>query len=177
VASLTFSATWNFFQERAYIAEDPNHLNGTGGRKMSRRIAFGLGVVVCLAAGAAGAGPASGSSSAPEKVLRRGQYVVERVGMCADCHSPRDAQGLFVAEQALHGAPIGFKPLAPMPWADFALPIAGLPTMSHEQAVHFLMTGEKPDGSHPRPPMPEYRLDRDDAEAVVTYLKSLAPTP
>jgi hypothetical protein len=49
--------------------------------------------------------------------------------------------------------------------------------MSHEQGVHFLMTGEKPDGSHPRPPMPEYRLDRDDAEAVVTYLKSLAPTP
>jgi len=103
----------------------------------------------------------------------RGRYLVERVGMCQDCHSPRAEDGAFVEEHWLGGAPIGFAPSSPMPWSGMAPPIAGLPTMGHDQAVRFLMTGEKPDGGYSRPPMPEYRLDREDAEAVVVYLKSL----
>jgi hypothetical protein len=43
---------------------------------MSGRIAFVLGVVVCLAAGAAGAEPAAEPSKAPENVLARGRYIV-----------------------------------------------------------------------------------------------------
>ena len=105
----------------------------------------------------------------------RGRYLVERVGMCQDCHTPRDDRGVFVTAQWLAGAVVGFSPLAEMPWAEMAPPIAGLPTMSHEQGVRFLMRGERPDGSHARPPMPEYRLSREDAEAVVAYLQSLVP--
>jgi hypothetical protein len=47
--------------------------------------------------------------------------------------------------------------------------------MDDEQAVHFLMSGEKPNGSHPRLPMPEYCFSREDAEAAVGYLRSLTP--
>jgi mono/diheme cytochrome c family protein len=95
--------------------------------------------------------------------------------MCQDCHSPRDEAGAFVRAQWLAGAAVGFSPLAAMPWAEVAPPIAGLPTMSHQQGVRFLMSGERPDGSHPRPPMPEYRFSQEDAEAVVEYLRSLMP--
>ena len=33
--------------------------------------------------------------------------------------------------------------------------------------------GIGPDGKSPAPPMPAYRLRREDAEAVVAYLKTL----
>jgi mono/diheme cytochrome c family protein len=62
-----------------------------------------------------------------------------------------------------------------MPWASFAPRLAGLPAgYTQEQIVHFLMTGERPDGRPgPLPPMPAYRFEREDAEAIVAYLKSL----
>jgi mono/diheme cytochrome c family protein len=120
------------------------------------------------------AGPASAGRDEPRET--RGRYLVERVGICQDCHSPRDERGTFLRDRWLGGAPITFKPVAPMPWAEMAPPIAGLPTMSHAQAVHFLMSGERPDGTQARPPHPEYRLNPEDAEAVVAYLESLAPT-
>ncbi|MEJ1973604.1 MAG: hypothetical protein WDM96_14425 [Lacunisphaera sp.] len=62
-------------------------------------------------------------------------------------------------------------------WAPAAPAIAGLEGFTTEQAVKFLMTGERPSGVAPRPPMPEYRMNRDDAQAVVAYLKSLKQRP
>jgi hypothetical protein len=107
--------------------------------------------------------------------LSRGRYLVERVGMCADCHSARNEKGQFVPDLWLKGAPLGFAPTVPMPvWAPAAPPIAGLVAMTDEQAVTFFMAGTRPDGSHARPPMPEYRFERADAVAIVAYLRSLA---
>jgi len=115
-------------------------------------------------------------SSAPADraaLIQRGDYLVNPAGLCSDCHTPRDEQGAFVKAHWLMGAPIGFKPLFEMPWAPAAPPIAGLPSMDEDQAVKFLTEGIRPDGSRPRPPMPEYRFSRDDAIAIVAYLKSL----
>ena len=102
----------------------------------------------------------------------RGRYLVERVGMCGECHTPRDEKGMPLPGRALAGAPIDFKPLNPMPWATTAPEIAGLPGWKDEQVVTFLMTG-KLDGKAPNPPMPGYRLSASDARAVVAYLRSL----
>ncbi len=55
-----------------------------------------------------------------------------------------------------------------------APPIAGLPTLTHDQAVHFLVTGERPGKPTVTPPMPEYRFSKADADAIAAYLKSLA---
>jgi mono/diheme cytochrome c family protein len=108
-------------------------------------------------------------------LVTRGRYLVENIGLCADCHSPRNERGEFIAGQSLMGAPLGFAPSFPMPaWAPVAPAIAGLPTMTEEQAVRFLREGVRPDGSRPRPPMPEFRLNEADARAVAAYLKSLA---
>ena len=135
-----------------------------------------VGAVVAVAVLAAGAWASGTEHPARAESLKvRGKYVVERVAMCQDCHSPRGEDGVFLEERWLGGAPLGFSPVAPMTWSEVAPPIAGLPTMSEDQAVSFLMNGVKPDGTHARPPMPEYRLNRQDAQAVVVFLKSLSP--
>lgn len=135
---------------------------------------------VCLAF-AASTSVASPSENAPvltpeqqsDPLLTRGRYLVEHVGLCADCHTPRNEKGQFVRQLWLKGAPLPFQPLVPMPWAPAAPPIAGLPSMTQEQALVFLRTGKRPDGSVPRPPMPEFRFSDEDASAVAAYLKSL----
>ena len=105
--------------------------------------------------------------------IARGKYLVERIGLCADCHSPRDQQGQFVRQDWLKGAPILFKPTVPMPWAAVAPPIAGLPGWTDAAAIKFLTTGLDRNGQPATPPMPPYRFSPADAKAVVAYLKSL----
>lgn len=112
--------------------------------------------------------------ASPTATLARGRYLVQNIGLCADCHSPRNERGQFIAGMELKGSPLAFAPTVPMPaWGAAAPAIAGLPTMTVAQAEHFMQTGEKPDGSKPRPPMPEFRFNAEDARAVVAYLKSL----
>lgn len=110
--------------------------------------------------------------------VERGRYLVTQLGLCTDCHSPHNERGEPVAGRHLTGAQIPFKPVVKMPWATFAPPLAGLPEgFSEEQLAHFLMTGERPNGRPAAlPPMPPYRMNRDDAEAVVAYLRSLPAT-
>ena len=117
---------------------------------------------------------ASWSSGANPAEISRGQYLVEGVGMCADCHSPRNERGEFVRARWLQGGPLDFKPAHPMPaWTDVAPPIAGLPGWKDEEVVRLLSTGMSPNGQPLRPPMPSYRMTEEDAKAVVAYLKSL----
>ena len=46
---------------------------------------------------------------------------------------------------------------------------------SDEELVQLLTTGIWKNGNHLRPPMPQFRMSREDAEAVVYYLRSLTP--
>jgi mono/diheme cytochrome c family protein len=135
---------------------------------MSR--SFCVLVVVLFAASS----PAEQQASHESKLIARGKYLVTDVGMCGDCHSPHNQQGEEIPGRQLQGSPLDFQPLHPVPgWASVAPPLAGLEGWTRNEAVHFLMTGVKPDGKRAAPPMPQYRLSRNDAEAVVAYLKSL----
>jgi mono/diheme cytochrome c family protein len=127
-----------------------------------------LALTVLLLAPAAWAAP-------PDHLVARGDYIVNRLGMCSDCHTPRTAQGQLDTANALKGAPIDLTPNHPIPgFAKMAPPIAGgLPHYTDAELVTFLETGKRPDGSFAAPPMPPYRMDRQDARAVVAYLKSL----
>ena len=107
--------------------------------------------------------------------LERGRHLIEGVGMCHDCHTAMGEKGEPDMARALLGATLAFRPTIDTPWADVAPSIAGLPTMTDADAVHFFMTGERPGGVPPRPPMPRYKMARDEAEAVVAYLRTLAP--
>jgi hypothetical protein len=139
--------------------------------------AVAAALLASLAVSATAAEPAA--KGGDPKRIGRGKYLVENVAMCADCHSPRNEKGQFVKEQWLWGAPLGFKNAVPMPaWAQVAPPIAGLPAgWSEEHALVFLTTGKAPDGKPADPPMPEYRMSKEDAAAVVAYLRSLPPPP
>lgn len=117
--------------------------------------------------------PKTGSTEAV--LVKRGEYLVHGIGLCTDCHSPRNPDGSFVEGRHLTGAPLPLAPTVPMPWAGVAPSIAGLPAGWDEAAmVRFLTTGERPNNLPPvRPPMPAFRLNADDAQAVTAYLRSL----
>jgi len=120
-------------------------------------------------------GSVSVRAGQPADLVAAGRHLVENVGMCQDCHSPRNPDGSFDRARWLMGSPLGFKPLMEMPWAPAAPGIAGFPGYTDAQAIEFLMTGKRPSGIPVRPPMPEYRLKREEAAAVVAYLRSLSP--
>jgi mono/diheme cytochrome c family protein len=132
-------------------------------------------LLTAFASMGAAVGLFAADSAAPS--LARGEYLVEKVGMCADCHSTRNERGEIIRATHLGGAALPFAPTVPMPvWAPVAPPIAGLPSMTAGQGVTFLTTGQRPDGSRPRPPMPEFRFSEEDARAIVDYLKAMSAT-
>jgi len=132
-----------------------------------------LSVILCLSTVNRGAAAPPAKSKAQ---IARGEYLVKAIGQCGDCHTPLTMTGGFVMEKWLQGKKLEFGPLVPIPvWADTSPNIAGLPGWDTEKAVQFFMTGLAPSGQPARPPMPEYHMNRADAEAVVAYLQSLKP--
>jgi mono/diheme cytochrome c family protein len=108
--------------------------------------------------------------------VQRGKYLVTRVAMCGQCHTPHDDAGQPEEGRHLQGAALPFGPLFSMPWAPAAPAIAGLPAGWTEAAlVKLLTTGVGRFGKPLAPPMPQFRMTKQDAEAVVAYLKSLGP--
>lgn len=138
------------------------------------RLAWGA-VALVLVAGPiwAGANKSGEASKAGDSQLEHGKYLVNNVAGCSDCHTPFTDKGMPDESKYLQGASLMFKPTVDIPWAAVAPPIAGLPMLSEKDAVEFLMTGKLPGGAMPRPPMPQFKLKKADAEAVVAYLKSL----
>jgi hypothetical protein len=60
-------------------------------------------------------------------------------------------------------------------WVEYTPPLAGFPGFTDGQAVTLLTTGKDASGQAAAPPMLQYRLNREDAAAVLAYLKSIAP--
>ena len=108
--------------------------------------------------------------------VERGRYLVERVAMCVQCHTPRNQTGELLETRYLQGGPVPVSapPNFRIDWAYKAPAIAGLPGYTIQDGIKLLTEGITPDGRVPKAPMPKFRLTRADAEAVVTYLKSLS---
>jgi len=106
--------------------------------------------------------------------VARGQYLVEKVALCANCHTPVNEKEDADRSRWLQGSALAIQPVRPNPnWAYESAKIAGLPGWTDADAIRFLQTGLDPNGYRARPPMPQYRLPREDAEAIVAYLKTL----
>lgn len=109
-----------------------------------------------------------------DAVWNRGAYLVNGPGHCAECHSPRNILGGIIASQRFAGGPApdgdGFVP---------NITQKGL-SMSQEQVVKLLETGETPDGDTVGGEMGKVvantaKLSADDRTAIATYIKSLPP--
>ena len=110
--------------------------------------------------------------------IERGKYIVEKVAMCPQCHTPRLSDGRLDPNRPLDGASEFFQPPSPDPnWPLQAPRIGGNLPASDQDMVKLLITGIWTDGKPLRLPMMPFRMDEADAQAVVAYLKSVRQSP
>jgi mono/diheme cytochrome c family protein len=130
----------------------------------------GLGILALTMTALAATAP--GQSAKPANIVR-GEYLVT-IGVCASCHTPRDANGEWNRALRLSGGKGG--PLtAPNLTSDTE---TGLGNWTDDQIVDALRNGRRPDGSSIRPPMGVFfyrNLSDRDVRSIVAYLRSLPP--
>ncbi len=105
----------------------------------------------------------------------RGAYLVNSLGHCAECHSPRNLLGGIVAAQRFAGGP--------NPEGEGWVPNItqrGLGAWSAQDIADFLETGQMPDGDTAGGSMVRVikntsQLKPEDRAAIAEYLKSLPP--
>ena len=105
----------------------------------------------------------------------RGAYLVNGLGHCAECHSPRNFLGGIIAAQRFAGGP--------NPEGEGWVPNItqkGIGDWSVKDIDYFLETGQMPDGDSAGGSMVRVikntsQLSAGDRAAISEYLKSLAP--
>ena len=114
--------------------------------------------------------PAAATSGDPV----RGQYLVEHVAMCVECHSGRDDQGRIIPSERYHGGSLPPGPRWAGDWPVRAPRNAGLPGYNDDQARRLLMQGAiDREGQQLKPPMPRFRMNAQDANDVIAFLRSV----
>ena len=115
-----------------------------------------------------------GKTGASSAQIERGRYIVENVAMCERCHTPRDENGNALQSKWLEGGPTQLQPTYNSPlWAKIEPRIAGSPPGTDAEFITLLTTGVTRFHRPPNPPMPPFHMTREDAEAVLAYLKSI----
>ena len=110
--------------------------------------------------------------------VERGKYLVESLAVCQDCHTPRLENGEFDMAKWLNGAEVRYAPFKEIPkWHKTAPDLSAsgrlFKVWGPEGLANFLQTGKNPKGGPAGPPMPLYKMSREDALAVVEYLKTV----
>ena len=106
------------------------------------------------AAAQAQAAPAQKGTPAAsqEALVARGQYLVDNVGMCSECHTSRDANNNLDNSKYLQGAPTWIMPVHNMTnWAWRAPAIAGLEGFTDSSGGNSPRKGRGPQ-RHRHPP-------------------------
>jgi mono/diheme cytochrome c family protein len=123
-------------------------------------------------------GSSLNQNSAGQGAEARGQYIVEDLSRCGQCHTPRDSNGVPDRSRWLQGAAVWLKSAEPVEdWPLQAPRIAGALPGTDAEMVTLLTTGIWRTGAYLRPPMPQFRMSRQDAESVIAYLKSVKSAP
>ncbi len=135
---------------------------------------------VLLAPWAMGAAPHKSTHAAmPHDAVKHGQYLATVMG-CGDCHTPGTLYGSPDHDRALSGSELGWQG----PWGvTYARNLTsdketGIGSWTAEQITQALRSGQRPDGTQLRPPMPWpdfSQLNDADMKDLVAYLQSLPP--
>ncbi len=112
-------------------------------------------------------------TTATAATIERGRYLTHSVAMCVECHSPRDEHGTIIASREFEGAPNPFPAPYPGSWALRSVNLRSMARLDPEAVIRLLTDGVGRRGTPPDPPMPPFRLSREDATAIVAYLGSL----
>jgi len=105
----------------------------------------------------------------------RGAYLVNSLGHCAECHSPRNFLGGIIAAQRFAGGPN----LEGEGWVP-NITQKGIGDWSVKDIAYFLETGATPDGDSAGGAMVRVikntsQLSSEDRTAIAEYIKSLPP--
>jgi len=120
----------------------------------------------------------SGSRDLPatdDPVLRRGAYLVDHLGHCGECHTPRNDYFGMQDDRYLAGAEIDGW-LAPNLTAD---PVAGIGAWAEQDIIDYLRTGQAGNVVQAAGPMAKFvqhgtsHLDNDDLAAIAAYLRTI----
>ncbi len=109
--------------------------------------------------------------------VNRGAYLVQALGHCGECHTPRNALGAMNRSRFLAGGK------GPDGKGTPNLTPTRLKKLSDAELREFLAKGLTPDGDVPGEAMAEViqnttsQLTPEDLEALIAYLRSLPPLP
>ena len=117
-------------------------------------------------------------ASAQEKGVEWGKYLAEEVGKCQDCHTPRLPDGKFDESKWMKGSTLRFQPIELIKdWHKEAPDLTSgsrlFKRWGEDNIVKLLSEGLDPKGKPADPPMPAYKMKKEDARAIVEYLKTL----
>jgi mono/diheme cytochrome c family protein len=142
---------------------------------------LGFGVVIWAFVSATGEyRPAAATAQDKDKqdaLIKRGDYLVNKVSRCGDCHTPRKDNGKLDTSKHLQGATTWFAPLPNIKFKKWDKTVPDITKggmaskWSEEKLITFFSTGVQVNM-----PMPAYNLTLEDAQAVTAYLRSLPGT-
>jgi mono/diheme cytochrome c family protein len=146
----------------------------------TKLLSFGLPTIVIVGLLAVFATPAGARAPAQfDNPVEQGKYLTTIAG-CVDCHTPRDEQFRLVRDKEFSGGqPFELGPLGTVFSKNLTSDKeTGLGDWTDEEIKIAFQTGVSKDGLHLFPIMP-YRffnsLSDSDADAIVAYLRTLAP--
>ena len=152
----------------------------SGGKFMTNRsailtVAFGAAIGVVIGAALAGAASAQ---SAQADLVKRGDYLVNGIMTCGNCHSPKGPPAATAGKDFSGGLSWDeppFKVTAPNITQDKE---TGIGNWTDAEIKTVMRTGIRPNGVHVAMIMPTgfYHIMTDrDLDAVVAYLRTIKP--
>ena len=162
------------------ILQNDRYNSAQRGNFMSNRsailnLAFGAAIGVVMGAALAGAASAQ---SAQADLVKRGDYLVNGIMTCANCHSPKGPPAVTAGKDFSGGLSWDeppFKVTAPNITPDKETGIGG---WTDADIKTVMRTGIRPNGVHVAMIMPTgfYHIMTDrDLDAVVAYLRTIKP--
>ena len=120
------------------------------------------------------------ASAQQQALLERGKYLVDGIGACVNCHTPRGKDGELDMSKYMAGGNQNFRSSSYSVFGSNVTPDAetGIGTWSDADIKRSITEGHRPNGVQLAPNM-RYMLYRimtpGDLDATVAYLRSLKP--
>lgn len=133
---------------------------------------------VLIVAASLGLVAAASLPASAQSPVERGRYLVETIGACGNCHTPKGPTGDLPGKHLAGGFQLddSFGTwIAPNITPD---PETGIGRWTDSEIIRAIREGKRPDGKTLGPPMPfdlYRRLSDNDVKAMVVYLRTVVP--